>query len=90
VLDHVRVVLVSPKTVGNVGAAARLCANFECNDLWVVSPRCDTSGDGATPSSLEAPGWGTESTGEHRSTGGENRADAHLSTYGPSFARGDV
>jgi tRNA/rRNA methyltransferase len=57
VLDHVRVVLVSPKTVGNVGAAARLCANFECNDLWVVSPRCDTSGDGATPSSLEAPGW---------------------------------
>lgn len=55
VLDHVRVVLVSPKTVGNVGAAARLCANFECNDLWVVSPRCDTSGDEARALAVGSP-----------------------------------
>lgn len=54
VLEHVRVVLVAPKFVGNVGAAARLCANFECNDLWVVAPRCDTVGDGtaAVPPSV--------------------------------------
>jgi tRNA C32,U32 (ribose-2'-O)-methylase TrmJ len=40
-LSDVRVVLVAPKTPGNVGAVARACANFEALDLVVVAPRCD-------------------------------------------------
>eukprot|EP00242_Pyramimonas_sp_CCMP2087_P017963 CAMPEP_0198226278 /NCGR_PEP_ID=MMETSP1445-20131203/104723_1 /TAXON_ID=36898 /ORGANISM="Pyramimonas sp., Strain CCMP2087" /LENGTH=240 /DNA_ID=CAMNT_0043906057 /DNA_START=117 /DNA_END=836 /DNA_ORIENTATION=- len=55
VLDSVRVVLVSPKFAGNVGSAARLCANFECNDLWVVSPRCDPLGDDASTLAVGSP-----------------------------------
>ncbi|GBF98626.1 rRNA methyltransferase [Raphidocelis subcapitata] len=40
-LADLRVVLVAPKTPGNVGAVARACANFEALDLVVVAPRCD-------------------------------------------------
>lgn len=39
-LGGLRVVLVEPKYSGNVGSAARACANFECIDLVVVNPRC--------------------------------------------------
>jgi tRNA/rRNA methyltransferase len=35
-----RVVLVSPKHQGNVGAVARAMANFGLADLWLVAPRC--------------------------------------------------
>lgn len=35
-----RVVLVSPKHGGNVGAVARAMANFGLSDLWLVAPRC--------------------------------------------------
>jgi tRNA G18 (ribose-2'-O)-methylase SpoU len=41
VLDDVTVVLVGTKKAGNVGAVARACGSFECEDLRVVSPRCD-------------------------------------------------
>ncbi len=39
-LDGVCVVLVAPKTPGNIGAAVRLAANFEVAQLAVVAPRC--------------------------------------------------
>ncbi|GAA4017006.1 RNA methyltransferase [Deinococcus rubellus] len=35
------VVLVSPKTSGNVGAAARAMLNMGADDLRIVAPRCD-------------------------------------------------
>ena len=38
--DAPRVVLVSPKHEGNVGAVARAMANFGLCDLWLVAPRC--------------------------------------------------
>lgn len=34
-------VLVGPKTPSNIGAVARLCANFEAPKLVLVGPRCD-------------------------------------------------
>jgi tRNA G18 (ribose-2'-O)-methylase SpoU len=44
-LHSLRVVLVAPKEPGNVGAAARVCANFEALDLVLVAPRCDPAAD---------------------------------------------
>jgi len=38
-LERLRVVLVRPKTSGNVGAVARALANFGVSDLAVVAPR---------------------------------------------------
>ncbi|RJF71012.1 RNA methyltransferase [Deinococcus cavernae] len=38
---NLAVVLVSPKTPGNVGAAARAMLNMGASDLRVVAPRCD-------------------------------------------------
>ena len=40
-LANWRVVLVSPQTAANVGAAARVMKNFGCSDLVLVDPRCD-------------------------------------------------
>jgi tRNA C32,U32 (ribose-2'-O)-methylase TrmJ len=40
-LRDVTVVLVGTKKAGNVGAIARACGSFECEDFRVVSPRCD-------------------------------------------------
>ena len=34
-------VLVAPKGPLNVGSIARLCANFDVNELRIVSPKCD-------------------------------------------------
>lgn len=39
-LKSVRLVLVSPQTSGNLGAIARVAANFEVDDLRVVNPKC--------------------------------------------------
>ena len=39
--SRLRVVLVSPRTSANVGAACRAASNFGVDDLVVVSPRCD-------------------------------------------------
>ncbi len=41
-----RVVLVSPQTAENVGAAARVMKNFGCTDLVIVDPRCEIDRDG--------------------------------------------
>ena len=38
---NLKVVLVEPKGPINVGSIARLCANFEVNELRIVSPKCD-------------------------------------------------
>jgi len=35
------VILVEPNGPLNVGSIARLCANFEVNELRIVSPKCD-------------------------------------------------
>jgi len=43
VLADVRIVLVAPKGVSNIGAVCRACANFEATQLVVVSPRCDVT-----------------------------------------------
>ena len=34
-------VRVGTKKAGNVGAVARACGSFECEDLRLVAPRCD-------------------------------------------------
>ena len=34
-------VLVEPRGPLNVGSIARLCANFDVNELRIVSPKCD-------------------------------------------------
>mgnify|MGYP001258812478 CR=1 FL=1 len=38
---NLKVVLVEPSGPINVGSIARLCSNFEVNELRIVSPRCD-------------------------------------------------
>jgi TrmH family RNA methyltransferase len=42
-LSAARVVLVNPLYSGNLGAVARLAANFDVGEVVVVSPRCDIS-----------------------------------------------
>ena len=39
--NNIKVILVEPKGPLNVGSVARLCANFEVNQLRIVSPKCD-------------------------------------------------
>lgn len=39
-LQRYRLVLVAPRVPGNVGACARLVANFECFDWVIVDPKC--------------------------------------------------
>lgn len=38
---NLKVVLVEPNGPINVGSIARLCSNFEVNELRIVSPQCD-------------------------------------------------
>ncbi len=38
---NLKVVLVEPNGPLNVGSIARLCSNFEVNELRIVSPQCD-------------------------------------------------
>lgn len=40
-MNSIRLILVSPKFAGNVGACARVAANFDVADFRVVDPRCD-------------------------------------------------
>jgi TrmH family RNA methyltransferase len=39
-LSRFRLVLVGPRTPGNVGACARVAANFGCRDWVIVAPQC--------------------------------------------------
>ena len=41
ILGSFRIVLVAPRVPGNIGAVARLTANYECPDWVLVDPRCD-------------------------------------------------
>jgi tRNA/rRNA methyltransferase len=43
-LSRFRLVLVAPRVPGNVGACARLAANFECEDWVIVDPQCPLDG----------------------------------------------
>ena len=38
---NLNVVLVEPNGPLNVGSIARLCSNFDVNELRIVSPNCD-------------------------------------------------
>ncbi len=38
---NLKVVLVEPNGPLNVGSVARLCANFEVDELRIISPKCD-------------------------------------------------
>ena len=38
---NLKVILIEPNGTLNVGSIARLCANFEVNELRIVSPKCD-------------------------------------------------
>ena len=40
-ISNLKVVLVEPNGPLNVGSVARLCANFEVDELRIVSPKCD-------------------------------------------------
>ena len=40
-VSNLKVILVEPHGALNVGSIARLCANFEVNELRIVSPKCD-------------------------------------------------
>ncbi|WP_293912476.1 RNA methyltransferase [Deinococcus sp.] len=48
------VVLVSPKTSGNVGAAARAMLNMGADDLRIVAPRCDYRDSGSRAMAVHA------------------------------------
>jgi len=39
--SNLKVILVEPNGPLNVGSVARLCSNFEVNELRIVSPKCD-------------------------------------------------
>jgi len=39
--SNLNVILVEPNGPLNVGSVARLCTNFEVNELRIVSPKCD-------------------------------------------------
>jgi len=39
--SNLKVILVEPNGSLNVGSVARLCSNFEVEELRIVSPRCD-------------------------------------------------
>jgi len=39
--SNLKIILVEPKGPLNVGSVARLCSNFEVDELRIVSPKCD-------------------------------------------------
>ncbi len=39
--SNLKVILVEPKGPLNVGSVARLCSNFDVDELRIVSPKCD-------------------------------------------------
>ena len=50
---NLKVILVEPNGPINVGSIARLCANFEVNELRIVRPRCDVFSLGAKKMALK-------------------------------------
>ncbi len=41
--SNLKIILVEPNGPLNVGSVARLCSNFEVDELRIVSPKCDIS-----------------------------------------------
>ena len=41
IYSNLKVILVEPNGPLNVGSVARLCSNFEVDELRIVSPKCD-------------------------------------------------
>ena len=41
--SNLKLILVEPNGPLNVGSVARLCSNFEVDELRIVSPKCDIS-----------------------------------------------
>jgi len=41
IFSNLKVILVEPNGPLNVGSVARLCSNFEVDELRIVSPKCD-------------------------------------------------
>ena len=41
IFSNLKVILVEPNGSLNVGSVARLCSNFEVDELRIVSPKCD-------------------------------------------------
>ena len=39
--SNLKIILVEPSGPLNVGSVARLCSNFEVEELRIVSPKCD-------------------------------------------------
>ena len=39
--SNLKIILVEPNGPLNVGSVARLCTNFEVDELRIVSPKCD-------------------------------------------------
>jgi len=39
--SNLKVILVEPSGPLNVGSVARLCSNFEVDELRIISPKCD-------------------------------------------------
>ena len=39
--SNLKVILVEPNGPLNVGSVARLCSNFEVDELRIISPKCD-------------------------------------------------
>ena len=39
--SNLKVILVEPNGPLNIGSVARLCSNFEVDELRIVSPKCD-------------------------------------------------
>jgi len=40
-MKNISVILVEPETAGNIGAVARVMANFDCKNLVLINPKCD-------------------------------------------------
>lgn len=53
---NLAVILVSPKTSGNVGSAARAMLNMGASDLRLVAPRCDYQDSASVAMAVHAEG----------------------------------
>ena len=51
--SNLKVILVEPKGPLNVGSVARLCSNFEVDELRIVSPKCNIYSLGAKKMALK-------------------------------------
>ncbi len=53
-LFKIKIILVEPNGPLNVGSVARLCANFNADELRIVSPKCDIFSEDSKKMALKA------------------------------------